>query len=763
LTNIPQGSGRVDFLGICLNGAVHGLPVHHDPLLVVVSYVVAVIASYTALEMAERLRGSRGPARWFWHIAAACALGGGVWSMHFVAILAFKIPLSLAVDPYLTFVSGLVAVCAVAAGLLIIGKATSLPRVAGAGLLVGLGIAVMHYAGMAAVRFPGQIYYKPGLFALSIAIAVSAATAALWLACVLRLTWQRGVAALVMALAVCGMHYTGMAATEFVAGPAGFRVPAGAISANVLAGVVVASVTILFCLGLVCALVDRRLEQRRAEQRLRDAIDVMPAALAFYDSADRLIAWNTGYAGIIDNPTMLRQGVHFVDLLSASLVGAELEAVLAVRRQLGEVERQIDDGRWIRFESRRTVDGGVVSIGTDVSALKAQAVALEGARDAAEAASRAKSDFLTTMGHELRTPLNGVLGMVQAMGGDALSEAQQQRVEVIRQSSESLLAILSDLLDLTQIEAGALTRNDTDFDLDELLRGLIGAHRLAAEAKGLTFLCEIADAARGRYFGDSARIRRIAYNLLHNAVKFTETGEVRLTVDAADGQVRLAVIDTGPGIAHDDLDRLFEPFFQADTSLTRRYGGAGVGLAVSSKLANLLGGRIEATSRPGKGSVFAFELPLERLGASAEAANAAEPSTATQDDLRVLAAEDNPVNQMVLRSLLGAIGIEPFVVDDGEAALAAWETQTWDVVLMDIQMPKMNGVEATRAIRAREAQAGRARTPIVAVTANAMAHQARDYLAAGMDEVVAKPVDLASLLGAMDRVLQPPDDAVEVA
>jgi len=750
-------------LGICFNGAAHGVAGHHDPLLVAVSFVVAAFASYTALELAERLRVSRGRARWLWQIAAAIALGGGVWSAHFIGILAFRIPLSHAYDPLLTILSGLLAIGAVACGLQVVQQKATWSRIGGAGLLVGIGIATMHYAGMAALRFPGQVYYRPGLFALSVVIAVGAATAALWLAYYLRFAWQRGLAAPVMALAVCGMHYTGMAATVIVARPASLHLD-GAVHADFLARLVVAGVGLLAFLGLLGAFFDRIREQRRSQQELREAIDVMPAALGFYDAEDRLITWNAAYAGFFEDPSALRPGMLFANLLRGELSEEELAQVLESRHQLRTIERQFPDGRWMHIDSRRTADGGAVTVGTDISALKAQAAALEKARDAAEAASRAKSVFLNTMGHELRTPLNGVLGMVQALEGDGLSEMQRQRVEVIRQSSESLLAIIGDLLDLTQIEAGALTPDDDEFDLVELLAGVVGAHRLATEAKGLLFFFEISACAQARYRGDSARIRRIVFNLLNNAVKFTDRGDVRLTVDVLGDLVRFEVSDTGPGVSEVDAGRLFDPFFQVDAGLTRRHGGAGIGLAVSRQLAQLLGGHIVASSRIGEGSVFTVELPLARVvGATDATTRSDDLPGAPVESLHVLAAEDNPVNQMVLQTLLGAIGVEVVLVGDGEAALAAWTAQPWDIVLMDIQMPRMNGIEATLAIRAREAQEGRVRTPIIAVTANAMAHQIRDYLAAGMDDVIAKPVELAALLAAMDQALNSDAKTAEVA
>jgi signal transduction histidine kinase/AmiR/NasT family two-component response regulator len=373
---------------------------------------------------------------------------------------------------------------------------------------------------------------------------------------------------------------------------------------------------------------------------------------------------------------------------------------------------------------------------------------------AADAANRAKSQFLATMSHELRTPLNGVLGMAQALTGDGLTATQRERVSVIRRSSESLLAVLNDLLDLSKIETHSLEIELAEFDLEQLVRGVAAAYEPLAAKKALRFACEVAADARGRYVGDSARIRRILYNLTDNAVKFTHEGAVTLKVDREDEQVTFRLIDSGIGIARDDLAHLFESFFQADASLTRRYSGAGIGLAICGELSTLMGGVMEASSRLGVGSVFTLTLPLARAAAGSAGAMASELEPMEDAaELRVLAAEDNATNQLVLKTLLAPAGIEPVLVGNGRQALEAWETQAWDIILMDIQMPEMNGVEATMAIRRREAEMGRARTPIVAVTANAMAHQLADYLAAGMDGVVAKPVELGNLFSVMETAL----------
>ncbi|HLK25130.1 MAG TPA: ATP-binding protein, partial [Caulobacteraceae bacterium] len=349
------------------------------------------------------------------------------------------------------------------------------------------------------------------------------------------------------------------------------------------------------------------------------------------------------------------------------------------------------------------------------------------AKEDAESANRAKSTFLATMSHEIRTPLNGVLGMAQAMALDALSPAQRERLDVIRQSGEALLAILNDVLDLSKIEAGKLELETGRFDIGELAEGALAAFRAIAESRHIRFGLSVAEAAAGVYGGDAHRVRQILFNLISNALKFTETGSVDVTVDRDGETLVLTVRDTGIGIPPEQLEQLFEKFEQADATTTRRYGGTGLGLAICRELAELMGGGIGVESAVGAGTTFIVRLPLARLGDAGAIAveprqPAPQPLPVERQDaaIRVLAAEDNAVNQLVLKTLLGQAGMEVVVAPDGGSTLAAWRAGDFDLILMDVQMPVMDGPTATAHIRALEAETGRKRTPILALTANAM-------------------------------------------
>ena len=419
----------------------------------------------------------------------------------------------------------------------------------------------------------------------------------------------------------------------------------------------------------------------------------------------------------------------------------------------------------------------------NVTARKQAEQALIQAKEEAEAATRAKSAFLATMSHEIRTPLNGVLGMAQAMAAGPMEPAQRERLDVIRQSGEALLAVLNDVLDLSKIEAGRLELEEAEFDIAAVAAGAHAAFSAVAAQKGLVFDLTVTRAAAGAYLGDATRVRQVLNNLISNALKFTEAGRVAVTIGRRRGALTLTVADTGIGMSPTEQGALFQKFAQADASTTRRFGGSGLGLAICRELAELMGGRIDVTSVEGEGSTFVVALPLprrERTARKAASSRSAEPGFAeprsaephaaavkTQPGstnsagLRLLAAEDNPVNQLVLKTLLAQIGVQAVMVGDGVDAVAAWESGDWDLILMDVQMPRMDGPTAVRFIRERELAQGRRRTPIVALTANAMTHQVNEYLAAGMDGFVAKPIEVERLFAAIDAALSPSEARTE--
>ena len=377
------------------------------------------------------------------------------------------------------------------------------------------------------------------------------------------------------------------------------------------------------------------------------------------------------------------------------------------------------------------------------------------AKDAAEEANVMKSQFLANMSHEIRTPLNGVLGMAQVMALNPLSGPQKERLEVIQKSGATLLAVLNDLLDLSKIEAGRMELAEAPFDVEEVAAGAYATFTSIANANGVSFSMVVAAEAAGRWRGDSVRVRQVLYNLISNALKFTREGSVLVKIEAPRSQagkvLTLSVADTGIGIAPEALPKLFEKFVQADNTITRRFGGTGLGLTICRHMVELMGGKITVESELGAGSTFRVELPLPWLGpvihlpAPPVASDVGPSADSSLDGLRVLAAEDNATNQLVLKTVLHALGLEPVIVENGRLAVETWARERFDLILMDIQMPQMDGVAATREIRRRERQSGADRMPIVALSANAMKHQVGEYLAAGMDAHLAKPIQLDKL------------------
>jgi PAS domain S-box-containing protein len=435
--------------------------------------------------------------------------------------------------------------------------------------------------------------------------------------------------------------------------------------------------------------------------------------------------------------------------------------------------RWVADTVRVEFDTSRGLHllNGVLS---NVSDRKRAEEELKQAKEAAEAASRAKGDFLARMSHELRTPLNAVIGMTGLTLDTPVSPEQRHYLELVQSSAEGLLRVVNDILDFSKIEAGKLALNEVPFELCAELERSLAAFHWRVEQKGLELTYRVADAVPARLRGDPDRLRQVLVNLLGNAVKFTERGQVCVQVALAPerpapGQAVLLhfqVSDTGVGIPLGQQRRIFEPFAQADGSTSRKYGGTGLGLSISAQLVDLLGGRLWVESTPGTGSTFQFTARFGLAAETVEAPPAPELPPAVRP-LRVLLAEDNPVNQELGRKLLEKQGHDVIVVSNGHEALAALGVATnapgrFDVVLMDVQMPEMNGLEATARIRAWDQRTGR-HTPIIALTAHALPGDRERCLAAGMNGYVSKPLRPEELCRALAEVTSVEGPALDLA
>jgi signal transduction histidine kinase/ActR/RegA family two-component response regulator len=514
----------------------------------------------------------------------------------------------------------------------------------------------------------------------------------------------------------------------------------------------------------------------QAERRLREAIDVLPEGIVFLDPQGRYILWNKRYAEIYHRSAdLFAEGRKLVDTLRVGVergdypdaVGRE-EAWLAERIGLmdnpGQRHTQrLADGRWVMIEERRTEDGGIIGLRIDITDLMAQADALQAALEHAEASNRAKSEFLANLSHEIRTPLNGVLGMAGVLARSPLDPAQRDVLANITASAGRLNDVLGDLLDLSRLEAGQIVIEPAPFPLGELLDEVTARHLPAARDKGLALELRAQLAAGALVVGDAVRLKQILDHLLDNAIKFTSHGFVELSVTPGAGahDYRFEVRDSGVGFASKDIERLFGPFEQADASFTREHGGTGLGLAICRELAALMGGRIEADGYPGRGAVFILEIPLKAAPSTATPRIDEEPR---RRGPRVLAADDNAVNRKLVELILGAIDADVVSVENGLEAVRAMEQQAFDVVLMDLQMPVMDGLTAIQRIRAWEAAGKRRPTPILVLSANVMPEHRQASAAAGADDHIAKPVTVEQLTQAvMNAVNAESPDAAAVA
>ena len=510
---------------------------------------------------------------------------------------------------------------------------------------------------------------------------------------------------------------------------------------------------------------------QESEARFRNLFEQVPSvAVQGYAPDGTTIYWNSASETLYGYTAQEAVGRNLLDLIIPSeareFVREDMQSMArtGIPIPAGELTLMRKDGSTVLVFSSHVIvkkpDGPqeLFCLDIDLSRRQEAENALLLAKEAAEAASQAKSEFLANMSHEIRTPINGVMGMLQLMEMTTLDEEQRQYVHLASSSVNRLSRLLSDILDLSRVEAGRMEIRVAPFDMREVCDAVTALFALTARNKGVDLACRVDPALPGTLLGDETRVRQVLFNLTGNALKFTDAGRVEVAIELLtpeDGgtlHARLSVVDTGIGIPPDRLGEIFEPFRQVENSFTRSYQGAGLGLAIVQRLVGLMDGSIHIESTPGQGTSVTVVLPF-RVPDGVRPAPHEPEAVAEQRNLRILLVEDDPSNQLPIQIFMGKAGHETVVAEDGRKAMDILAAEDFDCVLMDIQMPVMDGLEATKAIRASTTLGAKRNIPIIAMTAYAMTGDREKFLDAGMNGYVSKPVDLAQLLRIMEETL----------